>query len=222
MPNRRKRLNFKDKDLWYLVGLIATDGNLSSDERHIDITSKHRDFLETVKRMLGLENKIAIKHSGSSAREYYHIQFANKNFYEFLLSIGLTPRKSLTLGELKIPTEWFSDFIRGVIDGDGCIRKWIHPSNKREQWSLRIYSASSVFIHWLKQTIEENFFAKGRIHGNGKGTFVLKYGKLSAQRILGICYYDKCLSLDRKARLAEVCNTSNTGWSKSKTLLCTA
>ena len=220
MPNVRKHLHIEDKDLWYLVGLIATDGNLSSDRRHIDITSKHQDFLETIKNTLGLKNKVGTKHRGEGTGEYYRIQIANKNLYEFLLSIGLTPNKSLSLGELKIPLEWVSDFVRGVIDGDGSIRKWAHSSNGREQWSLRIYSASSVFIRWLSQIIEASFFAKGRIHGNGKGTFVLKYGKLAAKRILESCYYDKCLSLGRKARLAEVCSASNVGWSKSKTLSC--
>ena len=30
----------KPNDLWYLVGLVATDGSLSLDGRHINITSK--------------------------------------------------------------------------------------------------------------------------------------------------------------------------------------
>ena len=219
MPHARKCLNFKNKDMWYLVGLITTDGNLSLDGRHIDITSKHRNFLEKLRKILGLKNKIGIKHSGSSTRHYYHFQISNRNFYEFLLLIGLTPRKSLTLGELKIPAEWFSDFVRGVIDGDGCIRRWIHPSNKGEQWSLRIYSASPVFIHWLKRKVEEHFLAKGQIHYNSMSVSVLKYGKLAAKRILGCCYYDGCLGLDRKTSMARLCGASDSGWSRSKTVM---
>ena len=223
MARRRIELKFKDKDLWYLVGLTATDGNLSSDGRHIDITSKYQNFLENIKVELGLENKIGIKSSGSKVLEkYYHIQIANKNFYDFLLSIGLTPNKSLSLGELKVPNKWFVDFIRGVIDGDGSIRKWFHPSNQGEQWSLRIYSASPKFINWLRESIERMFLAKGRIHENANNCYVLKFGKLAAKRILQSCYYEKCLSLDRKNRLAEKCGISTDGWGKSKTLLCAA
>ena len=217
MPNIRKQLNFKDKDLWYLVGLIATDGNLSSDGRHIDITAKDPNFLEELKENLGLENKVTAKHNRSGT--CFHIQFANRNFYDFLLSIGLTPKKSLTLGELKIPTGWFSDFIRGVIDGDGSIRKWVHASNGVEQWSLSIYSGSSIFIDWLKQRIEKHCSVTGQIHKD-RALYVLKFGKLAAKRILGKCYYEGCLGLNRKAMLAKMCGTVDAGWSKSKTLLC--
>lgn len=222
MGHKRKQLEFKDKDLWYFVGLITTDGNLSSDGRHIDITSKDKVFLEKLKTTLSLENKVCVKHNGNG-KECHRIQFSNRNFYDFLLSIGLTPNKSLTLGELKVPMKWFHDFFRGVIDGDGCIRKWIHPSNKGEQWSLRVYSAASVFIHWLARVTSSQFLVTGKVHGNKKGTmFVLKYGKLAAKQILERCYYDGCLSLKRKAGLAEMCGASNRVWSKSKTLLCAA
>src|SRR3989338_908023 len=113
MPHKRKQLNFKDKDLWYLVGLITADGNLSSDGRHINITSKEYDYLEKLKLALGLKNKIGKKLNGKKQISY-QIQIANKGFYEFLLSIGLTTKKSLTLGNLEIPDTWFSDFVRGV------------------------------------------------------------------------------------------------------------
>ena len=219
MPQIRKTLNFKDKDLWYLVGLIATDGNLSSDGRHIDITAKDKNFLETIKEELGLPNKVGVKKNGTGEK-YHRIQIANKNFYEFLMSIGLTPNKSLSLGELKIPFEGFSDFVRGVIDGDGCIRNWIHPTNKREQWSLRIYSASPVFIEWLRKEIGRNFLAMGSVFRDERSVIVLKFGKLAAKRILKNCYYEGSLGLQRKADLARTCGNSNIGWVKSKTLLC--
>jgi hypothetical protein len=221
MPHKRKKLEFKEQDLWYLVGLIATDGNLSSDGRHINVTSKHLDFLATLKGALRLENVIGTKSSGSRKdRKYYQIQFSNRNFYDFLLSVGLTPKKSLTLGPLKVPNAWFADFLRGVIDGDGSIRRWIHPSNGAEQWSLRVYSGSSTFMRWLESSIERRFLVSGQIHTHGKGLHVLKYGKLAAKRVFQNCYYEGCLGLERKINLAKVCGTSNAGWSKSKTVYC--
>lgn len=58
MPQKRKELNIKSKDLWYLIGLITTDGCLSSDGRHIDITSKDYEFLREIKDSFGLAIKI--------------------------------------------------------------------------------------------------------------------------------------------------------------------
>lgn len=45
-------------DLAYIVGLIATDGNLSPNERTLALTSKDIDLLETVRGLLGLATPI--------------------------------------------------------------------------------------------------------------------------------------------------------------------
>ncbi len=43
----------------YAVGLIATDGNLSRDGRHISVVSKDLDLLETLCRCLGLRVSVS-------------------------------------------------------------------------------------------------------------------------------------------------------------------
>ncbi len=219
MPNKRKELKIEGANLWYLVGLITTDGCLSSDCRHIDITSKDHLFLKQIKNTIDINNKITVKYN-SKKQESFHIQIANKNFYDFLLSIGLTPKKSLTLGEIKVPGQYFVDFLRGLIDGDGCIRRWLHSSNNKEQWSLRIYSGSETFINWLQNTAMANLKVNGRVHKNGKNLWVLKFGKMSARIILDRCYYENALALERKEQLAKICVNSYKGWKVSKTLLC--
>lgn len=108
--------------------------------------------------------------------------------------------------------------MRGVIDGDGCIRRWIHPTNNREQWSLRIYSGSDVFIKWLENKTRALFKIEGRIHDQGNKVWALKYGKMPAREIARQCYYDKCLGLERKIKLANECLNSYRGWNRSKTV----
>lgn len=220
MPHKRKELKIEGPNLWYLVGLIASDGSLSPDGRHIDITSSEYEFLEGVKSLIGIKNKIGVKY-GSKKEQNFRIQIANRNFYEFLLVIGLTPNKSLTIRALNVPDKFFKDFLRGVIDGDGGISKWFHPTNLREQWSLRISSGSLKFLEWLSDKIEDILSGKGRTHQeNINGTqFRLKYGKVAARKILEECYYKGCFGLERKVRLAHECVTSYQGWSRSKTVL---
>ncbi|MDD4954065.1 MAG: LAGLIDADG family homing endonuclease [Candidatus Omnitrophica bacterium] len=217
MPQKRKDLKIEGPNLWYLVGLITSDGCLSSDGRHIDITSKDYEFLKEIKDSFRISNKIGVKYNGMKQKSF-HIQIANRNFYDFLLSIGLTQRKSLTVGSLNIENQYFVDFLRGLIDGDGSIRRWIHPSNYREQWNLRIYSGSREFIEWLSNAVEQLLRACGKIHKNTTSTWVLKYGKMAAREIVKKCYYKGCLGLARKMKLASECANSYRGWSTSTTL----
>ena len=223
MANKRKELKIQGPNLWYLVGLITSDGCLSKDGRHIDITSKEYEFLRKLKDSLGLINKIGVKNKGK-INEAHYLQISNRNLYEFLLSVGLTPRKSLIQNKVDVPNEFFHDFLRGLIDGDGSIKSWIHSTNKREQWSLSIYSPSRPFIEWLQKNIERLLRVKGPIHRDIRkkprvDLFVLKYGKIAAKGILNKCYYKDSLSLDRKAKLAQECFNSYRGWDKSKTVL---
>lgn len=111
MPQKRKDLKPEGSNLWYLVGLITSDGCLSKDGRHIDITSKDKDFLQTIKKCVGFINHIGIKNK-NTYKQAYRIQIANRNFYDFLLSIGLTQSKSLTLKEINVPNQYFVDFLR--------------------------------------------------------------------------------------------------------------
>lgn len=198
--------------LYYIVGFIATDGNLSRDSRHITLVSKDRHILVDIKRTLKLHNKIGRKGRGPNPTNkiYSVLQIGNKNFYDFLISLGLSPNKSLTLKSLIIPQEYFDDFLRGVIDGDGNISTWIHPSNKNRQWRLRIYSAAPLFINWLKKEVERNFNVRGKLYvskrfGHRHNLYQIKFGKLAAKIILDRCYYKDSLALRRKSKQVRRC-----------------
>jgi hypothetical protein len=204
-----------ERHLWYFVGLITADGCLYKDGRHVEITSKEYVFLNKIKNALSLKNKIGIKYNSFKQRSY-RMQIANKHFYDFLLSIGLMPNKSSILKSIKIPQAYFRDFLRGVIDGDGSIKYWTHPGNRKEQISLCITSASEGFIAWLRERILCFYKAKGRIHKECTGNWLLKYGKMSARKILKECYYVHCLGLDRKITKAQRVIHSYQGWRKSK------
>jgi hypothetical protein len=210
------------ENLWYLVGLITSDGCLSADGRHIDITAKDRRFLEHLKSGCRISSRVCKKYNGRGQLSH-NIQIGSVSLYKFLLSIGLMPNKSKKLSELQIPKKQFCHFLRGVIDGDGGIRRWSHPQNGGEQWSLRIVSGSKPFVEWLGGRVEHELGALGKIYHNRQGSsgcWVLKYGKMSAQRILKLCYCgDELLALSRKADIARKCICAERGWSRSKTLM---
>lgn len=197
-------------DLWYVVGLIATDGCIGGDGRHVNITSADRRHLEEIRRVLGLKIVIGEKGNGSAtSARYYQLQIGSQNLVRSLAEVGLTPRKSLTIGPLVVPDDAFCDFLRGVIDGDGCIRTWIHPGNGVRQWALKISTASPSFPEWLRSRIEERFRVRGAIHkqhtGRKHAICDLKFGKLAMKIVLQACYYRGAIALERKHKLALEC-----------------
>jgi len=192
-------------DFAYAIGLITTDGCLSKDGRHLDLTSKDKEVIETFRHCLRLTNKIGLKaRGGSSIRKYYRIQFGDINFYTFLLSIGLTPAKSKILGPLKIERDRFADFLRGCIDGDGCINTVSHPESKHPQLRLRLSSASPLFLGWIKKSLGGLVAVKGGWISQSSRAHVLTYAKADAILILNYIYYPGVKSfLNRKYTIAK-------------------
>ena len=157
-------------NLAYLIGIIASDGNLSKAR------------------------------SKEGVKKYAALQIGDKNFYDFLLKIGLTERKSKTIGPLQIPDALFADFLRECIDGDGSIQIWKHKESKNIQFKMSLYSASKTFLEWIKCETTLNFqMIGGWIYTYKDEIHTLCYGKGDAFKILKLLYYDGVeLYLDRK------------------------
>jgi hypothetical protein len=185
----------------YAIGLITTDGNLSKNGRSVNFTSKDEELATTFKTCLGISNKIGLKcRGGSKEKKYFFVQCGDRNFYDFLLSIGLMPAKSKILGELKIPKEYFADFFRGCIDGDGSIGFFSHPESRHPQLKLRLHSASLKFVEWIKLQIQDIVGIQGGwIETKKDGMNILCYAKADSLKILSFMYYDEAVhKLSRK------------------------
>ena len=59
-PLNKIKIQWSPK-LAYAIGLMATDGNLSKDGRHLAFVSKDLQLIRTFKNCLGLKVKIAKK-----------------------------------------------------------------------------------------------------------------------------------------------------------------
>lgn len=187
-------------NLAYAIGLIATDGCLSSDGLLIDLTSKDKEQLLNFSKCVGVDFKIGTKQN-SNGDKHLRIQFKNRIFYDFLLSIGLTPRKSLTMGKLAIPDEYFFDFLRGCFDGDGCFYSYWDPRwRSSHMFYLGFASASLKHLVWLQEEIKILTGVLGHITGKKKKIFFqLKYAKRETMEIIKKMYYTpKVVCLSRK------------------------
>ncbi len=175
----------------YAVGLFTADGNLSSDGRHLEFYSKDLELIKTLKRCLNLNNRITRKQRGQYPKKWYHrIQFGNKELYKFFIEIGLMPNKSRLLADLNIPKRYFSDFLRGLIDGDGSIDITEHPESRFKQLKIRITSGSIRFLKWLNKYIFEILKIRGRIFKSNR-SYQLTFYKINLSKIFKYIYNSK-------------------------------
>lgn len=199
-----KRKN-KVKIVWsrefaYAIGLLVTDGNLSTLQKHISLSSNDREQIINFKNCLKLSNKISRNVSGTSEKIGYRIQFGDVLFYDFLLKIGITPRKSKTIGKVKIPDKYFFDFLRGHFDGDGTFHSYFDKRWKSSfMMYVYFYSASDAHIRWLQAKIHKFANISGYITESRKDSvIVLRYAKQESLILLKRMYRNTHPSLSRK------------------------
>ena len=192
----------------YAIGLIASDGCLSNDGRHLFFVSKDLEQIKNLKKCLGLEVKIGIHRAGvrMKNRTYHRVQWGDVFLYNFLLSIGLMSNKSKVIGALAIPDEYFFDFLRGSFDGDGSFYSYFDPRWKASfMYYLNFTSASLPHIDWLRETLNRFLGVKGHISKNGgieKSRNVicnLRFAKKESLLVMNAMYSTLCpVHLSRK------------------------
>lgn len=184
----------------YAIGLIASDGNLHSDGRHLSFKSAEEELIRKFGVALNLHNKVTKSaRGGERVKKYFNLFFGDIIFYKFLNDIGLTKAKSKTIKAVEVPELYFADFLRGLFDGDGTFytswdKRW--PSSFIFQ--IAFASASIDFITWLKFKLIHLCGVKGVIC-KGDGVFNLRYMKGDTRKLYTVMYYkENLLYLNRK------------------------
>lgn len=185
-------------DLAYAIGLLAADGCVSSDGRHIIFTSKDKEQIENYYKALNITAKIGKKSSGSNReKKYFVAQFSDVLFHAYLQSIGLGINKSRTISKVFVPEEYFFDFLRGLFDGDGSTYSYY---DKRWKNSFMFYtsftSGSKDFAFWLLKEIRKRIAVSGSISEDCPGKnpyYQIKFAKADSELLFGKMYYKKDL-----------------------------
>jgi LAGLIDADG DNA endonuclease family protein len=184
----------------YIVGLTATDGCLFSGRRKINFKSEDRQLVETYLSVLGRANRVKRARTRTGGVVYF-TEFHDSRLYEWFRSVGLTPRKSLTLGPIDVPNAYLLPLARGLMDGDGSVLNFVHrPTVKTypNYWYERIrvcfHSASRPHIDWLRSRLRPLTGTPGYVEVRERegrhDFFKLQYGKAAAVALLTAFYAD--------------------------------
>ncbi len=146
--NLKKLYNLSDANVWYLAGLLATDGYLSSNSNYIEIgltgldernlLQEINNYFENEKNPYFFKNNITrIVFSDNNIKEFFKLNF---NIYDI--------NKTFTIN---VPFKFYNEdcakaYVLGCLDGDGSISK--------DGYKFSLCTASELFVKGLKNIIE--------------------------------------------------------------------
>ncbi len=137
-------------DLAWVLGLIWTDGHLTGNT--VSITSKDKILLEKVNSITGNERPLRIRVTGRA----WDLSICNRQVVKRLREIGLisgVEGKTRNIEFPNMPFVFKSSFVRGLIDGDGCITRRVQGKNVKGLF-VYICGASNIFkglVSWLRE-----------------------------------------------------------------------
>jgi len=160
-------------ELAYVVGLVASDGNLQKQNNCMILVSTDREQIDLCAELLNLDDPhIIITAQGLPRKPAFILQVCDFKFREFLEARGLTPTKTMTIGPLDVPDSVFADFLRGELDGDGG---WYVAKGWRSFPYLigKFTSRSQRYLEWIHSTVLrlagiDGRLQKSRLFYNGK------------------------------------------------------
>lgn len=181
----------------YIFGFWWADGCIMANPPGkfnycIDFSSVDKHHLEVIASQLDVTTPLRFN-SGC-----YRLTFARKTLWNRIQELGGTPCKSLTAKWNEVPEEYLADFIRGYVDGDGCL-SW--DSGKLPLVQI---CGTQIFLNGMAQQIEKfTGIACMGIYQSGTKIPTLRYSGLKAKYLTKWLYQNSELKLDRKALIAE-------------------
>lgn len=192
----------------YILGYFSADGCMYVNNRgscYIGFTSIDQEQIIGIKNMLKISNKIEERPPKSNNKRAYTIQLGSKKIFQKLLSLGLTPNKSLTLKLPNIPTYLIGHFLRGYFDGDGCasLRIFAKKNKLYKTLSIRLTSGSYQFLHNLhSKLIQALDLQGGYIYAKQDKSSELVYSKRDVEKLYNFMYnHSNIFYLKRKQKI---------------------
>lgn len=178
----------------YLLGFLFADGCIQKNNVvSIVVHEKDIEILHYLKSELSASNTISrIKHLTNNGCSFHvRINFCSKHMCDSLIKLGCNRNKTRDLKFPNIPEEYKWHFIRGFMDGDGCIS--LRNRNGRKYLSLSFTGTNDMMNSLKKLFVIDNRVTFYR------GAYSLHIGKKTdIIRILSLIYENSQLYLSRK------------------------
>jgi hypothetical protein len=183
----------------YFIGLIVTDGYViqGTDRKHsslVGISLTDKDAIDSICELTGA-NFYQVNKRDKMTKFAYRVNLNGQRFVNQVARLGIYPRKTYNLGKINFNDDelaYIGYFIRGVIDGDGWIRK--------DGKEFFISSASKTFIEFLTNLMNNVGFDVSYkfVENEYKGYYLIRSAKKENIDLLKKLVYDKPYAMKSK------------------------
>lgn len=165
----------------YILGFLYADGSLENAPlmrgKYVRVSSTDKYILDAIKEHLDSDHTIALTTYTKKPR--YLLRIGSHILYDSLVSLGLKPQKSLTMTFPTIPTRYLGDFLRGYLDGDGCVQceQSLNEHGEKILKRLSIYftSGSEEFLREMTRLLAKTYGLSPQKTHPSKRAFQVRY-----------------------------------------------
>ena len=192
----------------YVLGFLYADGNVSFNKNNICLSLHKQDkhILEQISEDMEYDRPLEFRNmskyndkTGKNTQDQYCLKIHCLHMRQSLEKWGVVPRKThiLTFPDF-LREDLYRHFIRGVMDGDGCIHK---RSDKYDGWSNVDICGNKEFCEGLKEYIEKTLNIHCSLIFAGTTYRVTIGGNRKAEKFLDWLYEGAELYLYRKYKI---------------------
>lgn len=178
----------------YFLGLMATDGWVNEDRRSVSLSLVDEDCIRFLSEHIGCTYS-SFKKKDLNTQPFHKFEMKG-TLYDELVSLGITPRKTKTLSlnfDL-IDKQLFPYLFRGILDGDGWVRK--------DGKEFFVCSASKPFLESLIPFLFEHGMNGLQVKEKEEGFYLLRSARRENLDILK-SFYSEPFGMERKRALLQ-------------------
>lgn len=179
----------------YWLGFLYADGYLNKTQPgHIELGLKKDDYdhIDKFRKFINSDNKISYRSKTNS----YRLSFSDVKMYKDLINNGCLECKSLILKAPNINNNIKRHFIRGYVDGDGCLT---YRNNNPLSMTISIIGTEDVLKFIYKSIFgNDNIILSNDNRFNNEYTKSITFNREQSRIASYILYENSKIYLQRK------------------------
>lgn len=181
----------ENTEVQYWLGMLCSDGNIYKTRVSLDCSIKDVNHLEKYKQFIGSKNIINYNTHKKFNTVQCSFRFKNKNIVNYLNSLGIKECKSYSL-KVNFPITY--DFLRGALDGDGCM----YLNKKTKKLTISLATASLEFKNQITEFLKQENIRHG-VYMKDNSLYIINVcAKKDLIYLISKLYKDSSIFLERK------------------------